>query len=224
MHLLSRYPTICVRVYPFLPRKGASMAKSTVSIPTPNVASLRVTIRGLSPLMQNRWRESIVDGMRAKQEGKAKAKKEARDPKAEVEEILAAATIGENGRRRYGHPSEAIVEAVASAGHRLGDWTNKGPTLKGAIRIEEELVPIEGPEPVIDTRPGRIKGTWTIAHRPKYREWAMTFGAEIDLGVISMEEFLNLLMLAGRGVGIGSYRVERGGQFGRFEIESVAAN
>jgi hypothetical protein len=197
------------------------MAKKTISIPAPNVSKIAVHIRGLSPLMQNRWRQSAIDAMRAKQEKQAKVKKEARDPEAEVAEILAAATISENGKVKYGHPSEAIVEAVASAGHRLGDWTNKGPTIKGAIRVDGELIPISGSDPVVDTRPGRIKGTWTVAHRPKYREWEMTFDCEIDVGVISVEEFLNLLMLAGRGVGIGSYRVERGGPYGRFEVVSA---
>ena len=197
------------------------MAKAKeIQIPAPNVGRMKVRIRGLTPLMQNRWRESVVEQMRNKQEGKAKNKKEARDPEAEVAEILAAATVSENGKVVYGHPSEAVVEAMASAGHRMGEWTNKGPTIKGAITIlcKGDLIPINGPAPSVDSRPGRIKGTWTIAHRPKFSEWAMEFVAEFDRGIFTEESFLHLLMLAGRTVGIGSYRVERGGQYGRFEV------
>ncbi len=200
------------------------MPKSrTIVLPDPNVGIMRVRIEGLTPLMQNRWRQSVIEAMDDKQQGKAKNKKEARDPEAEVREILAAATVSVNGRPTYGHPSEAIVEAMASAGHRSGDWTNKGPVIKGAITIPSgDLIPIEGPEPVIDTRPGRIKGTWTIAHRPRYDEWSMTFDVEFDRGIFTEETFLHLLMLAGRNVGIGSYRVERGGQYGKFQIAEAS--
>jgi hypothetical protein len=200
-------------------------ATKTIALPAPNVGRMKVRIRGLTPLMQNRWRPTVIEGMRGKQEGKAKNKREARDPDAEVAEILEAATVSKNGKVVYGHPLESIVEAMASAGHRMGEgWAKKGPAIKGAVTVMvpgSDLIPIEGPRPVRDTRPGRIKGTWTIVHRPKYERWAMEFVVEFEHSLFSQETFLHLLMLAGRTVGIGSFRVENGGQYGRFEIEGA---
>ena len=42
--------------------------------------------------------------------------------------------------------------------------------------------------------------------------------AAVRAGATTAEQVLNLLALAGEMVGVGEYRVERGGNYGRFKI------
>lgn len=198
---------------------AAATKTKTLEITSPNIGRIDVRIRGKTPLLQNRWRPSAIAQMEAKQQKQAKNKKDARDPEAEFKEILEAATISNNGKRILGHPKVAFVEAMAAAGYRLGDW-NSMVELKGAINVDlpGELVPIEGPDPEMDTRPVNLGRTWSVAYRPKYWPWEMVVPIEFDRGVVTEEQVVRLLQDAGRGVGLGSYRPENGGPMGRFEV------
>lgn len=51
--------------------------------------------------------------------------------------------------------------------------------------------------------------------------WTLEFGIEIDLGVIEAQQVLDAATIAGRYIGIGDYRPEGGGLFGRFSVERV---
>lgn len=196
------------------------MAKTrTLNIPAPNIGRINVRIRGLTPLMQNRWRPGQIEEIEAKQGKKAGGKKEARDPEAEVREILSEATFSSNGKVVYGHPKEAFVEAVASAGYRVGQFKSlKEVRAVFKVATPHDLVPIESPAPETDRRMGRIKGTFTVVYRPKYWPWEMTLPIEFDRGVLTEEQVIRLIQDAGRCIGVGSYRIENKGAFGSFEV------
>lgn len=65
--------------------------------------------------------------------------------------------------------------------------------------------------------------TPVMCHRARFDSWQMDLVLRYDETMIEPEDVLTLLRQAGMSVGIGSYRPERGGGFGRFEIMEVAA-
>jgi hypothetical protein len=193
----------------------------TLKIPAPNLGKIVVTIRGTTPLLQNRWRPSQIEQIESKQQKKAAGKKEARNPQAEFQEILEQSTFSDNGKKVYGHPKEAFVHAMASAAGRVGE--HKMTEIRAGIRVasEHDLIPIEGPTPELDTKMGRIKGTFTPAYRPRYWPWEMKVPLEFDLGVVNDEQVIRILQDAGRCIGLGSYRPENKGTFGTFVVVSA---
>ncbi len=50
--------------------------------------------------------------------------------------------------------------------------------------------------------------------------WAAEFTLRIDTGVISAEMVHQLLVEGGQRIGLGEFRPERGGPFGRFKVTS----
>jgi hypothetical protein len=59
-----------------------------------------------------------------------------------------------------------------------------------------------------------------ICIRPKWEQWSASFQIWVDNDTITKETVRQILENAGRYVGIGSFRPEHNGMFGRFEIES----
>ena len=57
------------------------------------------------------------------------------------------------------------------------------------------------------------------AYRPEFQEWAMTLQLEFDSQALSQENILNLIERAGFGVGLGEWRPEKGGEYGRFSVD-----
>lgn len=57
--------------------------------------------------------------------------------------------------------------------------------------------------------------------RPIFPEWALEFSVVYDPSVVDKSDILRFADAGGRLVGIGDYRVECCGDFGRFEVEEV---
>src|SRR3546814_17616345 len=65
-------------------------------------------------------------------------------------------------------------------------------------------------------------GTADIRYRPEFPEWSILAAIKFNDSVISAEQIANLLSTAGFAIGIGEWRPERKGQFGRFTVSSSA--
>lgn len=60
-----------------------------------------------------------------------------------------------------------------------------------------------------------------ITIRPKWKDWKVTFDLIIDNDTITKETIKELLEYSGNYVGIGSYRPQHKGQFGRYITDSI---
>jgi hypothetical protein len=127
-------------------------------------------------------------------------------------------------------PSAAFRGALVSAGtgHRIGKRFATS-VLKGAVFATAEAAPLTDPatgEPIstyqIDVRravpPGARGGVSVLRARARLDKWAATFGLEYDETLIDPATILHFLGVAGRNVGVGNFRPERGGWFGRFAV------
>lgn len=125
-------------------------------------------------------------------------------------------------------PAIAFRNALlkVAAQYRVGKKNLK--SLLAHIRVPEEFVTLRDPDTwehlrdyVIDARRAVVQKQGVIRHRSKLDRWAceVTFLADEEIAGRGLEKKLGeLLNEAGQTVGVGDYRLEKGGWFGIFRV------
>jgi hypothetical protein len=175
------------------------------------------TVIGLSPLLQNNPAEFI--GKTDKDPG-LKAKKTYRDDEE------AALRCYRDDEGRFGHPAQAFIKAMlrAATGKKFGKVSAPG-LIGGNVFITETLCIIEDErgDPItqytIDRQPVVVSDARVLRCRPSWFPWRMRVALEINVLMVSPDNVRAVLALAGPTVGIGDYRPEKRGRFGRFRVE-----
>ena len=185
---------------------------TAITLPPIAVHAVRFDLIGDSPLIVHAWSEKAKRQMLDKQMKKAASAKAAKDPEADYQACFYRLPDG-----RYGFPTIGLKAAMISA-CRFADL--KMTVARGAFHIGGELLEVIGdPRPREDmVRVGM--GTADIRYRPEFPEWRIPVTLKYNASVISPEQLANLLNIAGFGVGIGEWRPERNGSYGRFHVAS----
>lgn len=194
------------------------MAASTtnVTLPPLQIAALTVTIIGDTPLIVHRWSEKAKKQMLDKQMKKASAGKEAKDPEKDFRESLYVLGDGQ-----YGFPIIGFKASAVTACTSIGSMTKVAA--RQAFHMEGEFATINGCEPTMREDMVRVgMGTADIRYRGEFRDWWTQLDVRYNANVLSAEQILNLLQTAGFAVGVGEWRPEKDGQFGRFHVASEA--
>ena len=174
------------------------------------------TIIGISPLLQNNPADFI-----GKVEGSdLAAGKETYDDAEEAKRRLYLTPDGE-----YCHPSEAFTKAMVKAvgGKKFGKMFATS-AIKGIVFITEPHSLIESESGgkakyTIDRRPVVVGKARILRCRPCFSKWSMRVAFEVDTAILQPAQVKESLALAGRIIGIGDYRPEKGGGYGRFRVE-----
>lgn len=187
-------------------------ASTAIELPPINIQTVSFMLIGDSPLIVHAWSEKAKRQMLDKQMKKASKAKEAKDPEADYENCFYRTATG-----AYGFPAIGVKSAMISA-CRFADL--KMTVARGAFHIDAEMLEVIGePRPREDmVRVGM--GTADIRYRPEFVDWRIPVTLKINASAISAEQVANLLNIAGFGVGIGEWRPERNGQYGRFHVAS----
>jgi hypothetical protein len=183
------------------------------------INKLRVTMRinGLSPLIQHQWGEKALGMMRDKHAGKKTKTRDVRDPEQEGREAMYTTDKG-----KPGVPAMAIKSAVICAAHK--DIGVEKTLVRKALFIvcndSRKILEMDCDDPVITEDPVRVgQGSADLRYRPYFHRWSVVMTWEIDAELLRVEDLLNLIDRAGFGVGIGEWRPEKGGEYGRFEVD-----
>ncbi|UAB76954.1 hypothetical protein INR77_08845 [Erythrobacter sp. SCSIO 43205] len=182
-----------------------------IELPALQIERLSLNLVGDSPLIVHAWSEKAKKQMLDKQMKKASKGKEAKDPEADYEACFYRTEKG-----AYGFPAIGVKSAMVSA-CRFVDM--KMTEARGAFHIDCEMLEIHGePRPREDmVRVGM--GTADIRYRPEFPEWTMPVEVKFNANAVSAEQIANLLNTAGFAIGIGEWRPEKNGQYGRFHVE-----
>ncbi len=182
-----------------------------LEIPKIELAHFQIKLVGDSSLIMHKWSEKAKKQMLDKQMKVAKTGRDAKDPEKDFQECIYYTKEGD-----YGFPSVAFKNASVSA-CRFTDGT-KMTVARGAFHVEGEFVKIDG-EPVPREDMVRVgMGTADIRYRAEFPNWTATVFVTYNKHAMSMEQIINLFNLAGFGVGVGEWRPEKNGQFGRFHV------
>ena len=185
--------------------------EQAIVLPQIRIGRIEVPVVGDSPLICRRWSEHAVKAMLDTHMKRAKQAKAAKDPEEDFRSSLYPHPFG-----GFGFPAAAFKGAAVSAA-RFVDGA-KMTELRGAFHIIGDLMQIEG-EPTIRQDMVRVgMGKPDIRFRGEFRAWRTTLPIRFNSNAISAEQIVNLLNVAGFGVGVGEWRPERDGSFGMFHV------
>ena len=181
-------------------------------------ARMRFGIVGTTPLIQHKWAEKAKQEMRDKQQEGKKTK--TRDKRVPADEAKNATYTTDDGE--IGIPGMAFKTALLSAAHK--DIGIEKTLVRKAIFLvtddSEKVLPIECDEPIVREDMVRVgMGSADLRYRPEFRKWKCMIELEVDAELLQAKDVLALVDRAGFGVGICEWRPEKGGEFGRFEID-----
>lgn len=175
------------------------------------------TVIGMSPLLQNNPAPFI---------GKTGDTDELTAKKVYRDEEEAALRVYHGPDGTFVHPAGAFKRAILKAvtGKKFGKASAPG-VVKGAVFLTEPWCVIEGEDgrPVttytIDKQTVVVNKARVLRCRPSWMPWRLALALEIDTARITPAHVLSALALAGRIIGVGDFRPEVGGGFGRFNCQ-----
>lgn len=188
--------------------EGAIVAPERIDI-----QHLTLRIVGDSPLITHAWSHKAKQMMLDKQTGAGRQKKAFKDPMQDYEESIYRLPDGTPGFPSVG------IKASAIRGAKSLDMVMKD--MQAAFHIKGDLLPITGePRPREDmVRVGM--GTADLRYRAEFPAWSIDLPITFNARVVSAEQLVAMLDAGGFGTGIGEWRPERKGQFGRYHVEEV---
>jgi hypothetical protein len=183
-----------------------------IVLPQLRLRTIKVTLVGDSPLISHKWSEKAMKMMLDKQMKKAKAGREAKNPKKDYEDSLYKMSGG-----KYGFPAIAFKAAAVNACSHVDGITKV--VARGAFHIPLELVEIKGkPQPRKDIVRIDRGSTADIRFRGEFKKWSCEVPIVFNENVISAEQIANLLNTAGFAIGVGEWRPQKNGNFGMFHV------
>lgn len=170
--------------------------------------NVEVRIEGISPLLMHRFPVMAED-----------PKSKEKNNKKNEDNVESYLYLDED--KKLCQPSTHLIGTMKKAGAKFqipgqGKLTYKNLIGSGAVIISPDYIPHEMQKWEIDRRPVVVMRARIVRARPVLTKWALTFTIEYDEDEISKEVLKELLDYSGRRVGIGDFRPEKGGPFGRF--------
>lgn len=184
---------------------------------------IKVTIKGVSPLLMNRFTEAseiaVSGGTRPSfaSSGNRGTPREQAEPKAYKDATTGVLYV----------PGPNLFAAIIAAGtfHKAGKskiTTMKTSLIPAGVLVEELVCSLNTTEFEIDSRSVVIPSTGgrIMCHRPRIDEWQISFTLDVDETMFDQKLVRSIVDDAGKKIGLGDYRPSRKGPFGRFVVTS----
>lgn len=216
----------------------ATKKEEVVEIRPLDIKRVKIRITGDSPLIVHAWSEKAKRMMLETQMKTTKTKgKPVRDPYDDFVQSLywlegkpdestpeAFEKAVKNGAK-WGFPVGAIKQAGNSAAYRMG-WVKNQMNLRGAYFLQTEygeMAEIQGAIPEMREDMVRVgMGTADLRYRGEFKNWHMDMILEYNASAdMTLEQILNVINAGGYTVGIGEWRPEKDGSFGKYHIETI---
>jgi hypothetical protein len=174
---------------------GKAPKIASVVLKEPNFPVIELTVEGTSMLVQNAFSEKI-------------------------RRQLLEAQLASDKPQKTNHKARCLEDEVSEACH----WFD--PSLKPEFTFIEkenhkELALIESDRPmIVRSDCVRLKnGQPYERFRPSWPNWSCRFAVEYNADVLNAADVVNLFHLAGKSVGVGEGRPEKGGDdWGRYHV------
>lgn len=194
----------------------ATKAKS-VEIKEFDIKQVVIPIRGISPLIMNKFSNKAQQEILDKQLGKAKNKKHGvKDPNADYENAKHISPQGWEG-----FPASGFKAAMTRAAKIIGMVMKDTQTAFFVQADDEEtqLVRIYGDSRMRQDMVRVGMGSADVRFRPEYVKWEANLTIEFNQGVLSLDQIYQLVKAAGYSCGVGEMRPEKGKfNYGRFAL------
>lgn len=213
-------------------------AAEVVGIKPLEIRKAKIKIVGDTPLIVHAWSEKAKKMMLDAQTKATKTKaKDIRDPyddfiqslywlegKPEESTVEAFEQAVKNGAK-WGFPVGAIKQAGNAAAYRSG-WVKNQMELRGSYFLGTEfgeMAEIKGSIPEIREDMVRIgMGSADLRYRGEFKNWHMDLVVEFNASSnLTLDQIVNVINAGGYIVGIGEWRPEKDGTFGRYHVEAA---
>lgn len=192
---------------------------STIQIKKQDIVTVTVPLVSMTPMICHAWADKTKKQLLDKHMQKAAEPKTKKDPKADF-----LACQYKIGRNRYGFPADAFKSAAVRAGKLLD---LKMVDLRQMFFVEgdgfcdndpRQMVRIIG-KPTIRKDMVRVSNNQPdVRFRAEFTNWTADMKVQFNRSLLSEEQLFNLFEAAGFSVGVGDWRPERNGTYGRFMI------
>jgi hypothetical protein len=179
---------------------------------------VRVTISGVTPILMNRFHEAaevaVGSGSRPVYQGDKGSPREQAQKKAYLDEKGFLYMPGTN-----------IFAAIINAGifHKVGKkqlTTQKTSLIPAGCIVEDLTCSFRTKDWEVDSRSVVNPSTQgrMMCHRPRVDNWSLSFVLNIDTSVFDPKLIRAVVDDAGKKIGLGDFRPQRKGPFGRFVV------
>lgn len=191
----------------------------------------RIRVRGVSPIIVDNGAAGLDTRSAANIEKAQITKKRASNRTVADEvrlrelECLVSLYLDEGGTPTL--PAAAFRKNIEVAARKL----RQGPQVREGLIVEEVeefdydrslgTTPDELARTTQFTVGVRLRGGHVLRTRARFDDWAATIRVDVDPELVDREQLLTWLDIGGRRLGVGSWRPEKSGQFGRFEVENI---
>tara|TARA_B100001250_G_scaffold399819_1_gene409622 strand:- start:48 stop:695 length:648 start_codon:yes stop_codon:yes gene_type:complete len=191
---------------------------STVLKPHENVI-IQIGVKGISPFLPHAWSEKALRMLAMTAQERRKQPKGEREPEVEAKSCAYYCDDGS-----YGVPLTAFKASLINTAHK--DNGLEKTLVKKSLFIPSDdsnlCVPmVYSKEPYVRTDTVRVgAGATDLRYRLCFEDWGAIFKISVDISKLSIQDVITLTDNAGFSVGIGDWRPERGGEFGRFTVDT----
>ncbi len=179
---------------------------------------IEITIEGTTPLLMSKFTDEAQQ-----KASSGRGTTFVGDKGTGREQAEAKIYLDSNGQ--IGIPQPNLLRCLIDAGKyfkhgRSKVTTQKSSILPGLIDIEGAFIPLDHDGWEVDTRPVRIPATGgrILAYRPSFEKWALTFTVSVDTTELSVKMFRDIVDAAGKKIGLGDFRPDNKGPFGKFVV------
>lgn len=179
--------------------------------------TFEVELTGVSPLLQHRFGEEAEQ-----EQATRRVQLKIGTPREQAEKAAYR-----NSEGKFYLPGAAVARLLREAGgahKQRGSRKSLKYIIPAATLVVEDSIVLHNGKPLkdfeVDSRPVTIPATKgrIMRHRPRFDEWQATFHIEVDDEVLPVDVCHQLLTEGGRTIGLGDFRPEKGGPFGRFRV------
>ena len=180
---------------------------------------IKIIISGVTPLICNRFTDraalAATTGVSSNDRG------EPLSPKEQAQEKL----YMEKGKPCIPQPN--MLASIIEGGrfHKIKNrsvTTQQRSMVPSCFDIIGTMIPIKSKDGwEVDERPVRIPTTGgrILAYRPKFQDWKLDFTATLNTEIISVVLMRQIIDDAGVRIGLGDYRPDRKGPFGKYKVD-----
>lgn len=188
-----------------------------------DIRTFDVEVQGIAALLVHRFTENAEVSTGPKGESRP-VKLQDLTP---LEQAENAAYRREDGSCFFPGAAFARLLREAGSGHKQrGSRKSLKYIVPAAVIVLDEDITIltEKGKPQtefeVDARPATIPATKgrIMRYRPRFDAWRMAFRLQVDEGVLGADTIAQLLTEGGSRIGVGDYRPEKGGPYGRFIV------
>lgn len=187
--------------------------KKEIKIEPIKIGEFKVKIIGQTSLLMERMSERTTQELKDRMEGKGKDKNKVKDFESEVEEKIHRTSDG-----KVGFPAVGFKKALVAAAPYMDGMNMK---LAKSIVVVGDIIPIKFKTQVTNKTIGRDSGRNRAPRpiwRPEFQDWSCELNVRYNSSLITVEQIVGLLKLAGFHIGVGGWTPQHDGSYGTFTV------